>query len=484
MSPRSGRAGARAGARRRPRLAARGQRRAATAGRAAGPHSSHAPEATSASSASRPAGARRARSPTSAIRLPGGDRLRLVLADRADVAEPDPHRAVLDRAAAPRCGSRAAGAPRSRAAGRRGRATPAGRSPSAARSGARRGTRPGSSGAATPTGRRAARTPRRATSGSRTRRSRRACRRSREPFARRSRSPMQPSTKRGRNASIASSLRLRLIARRSPSASPTLNPAAAIADVEHLVLEDDDAERVAQRLAQRLVLDRVGRSSDPRAAAAGARCTDGRPCPGSGPGGRARPARSGRRGSPAACAAGSASARGSRSGRGRPCRRPGSRRRPSGSSSGMRERSIGSPCRRAIWSTASSTAESIPSPSRSIFRKPASAHESLSHWQICRPAIAAGCTGTRSIERPRRDHHPARVLGDVARQAGDLARQLAERLPARAGVLSAPGRPAIPSSSSPTRVASQPSVTRASRSSSPNGSPSALPTSRIAPRLR
>ena len=40
--------------------------------------------------------------------------------------------------------------------------------------------------------------------------------------------PRQPSTKRGRNASIASSLRLRLIARRSPSASPTLNPADAI----------------------------------------------------------------------------------------------------------------------------------------------------------------------------------------------------------------------------------------------------------------
>ena len=48
-------------------------------------------------------------------------------------------------------------------------------------------------------------------------------------------------------------------------------------------------------------------------------------------------------------------------------------------------------------SIASSTAESIPSPSRSIFRKPASPQLSLSHWQICRPAIAAGCTGTRSI---------------------------------------------------------------------------------------
>src|SRR2546423_1452714 len=48
-------------------------------------------------------------------------------------------------------------------------------------------------------------------------------------------------------------------------------------------------------------------------------------------------------------------------------------------------------------SIASSTADSIPRPSRSIFRKPASPQLSLSHWQIWRPAIAAGCTGTRSI---------------------------------------------------------------------------------------
>ena len=65
-----------------------------------------------------------------------------------------------------------------------------------------------------------------------------------------------PATKRGRYASIASSLRLRLIARRSPSASPIEKPRRGHRDVEHLILEDDDAERVAQRLAQRLVLDR------------------------------------------------------------------------------------------------------------------------------------------------------------------------------------------------------------------------------------
>ncbi len=63
----------------------------------------------------------------------------------------------------------------------------------------------------------------------------------------------------------------------------------------------------------------------------------------------------------------------------------------------MRERSIRWPCPRAISSTQRSTAESIPSPSRSIFRKPASAQESLSHWTICRPSIAAGTTGQQSI---------------------------------------------------------------------------------------
>ena len=51
----------------------------------------------------------------------------------------------------------------------------------------------------------------------------------------------------------------------------------------------------------------------------------------------------------------------------------------------------------AISSTQRSTAESIPSPSRSIFRKPASAQESLSHCTIWRPSIAAGTTGQQSI---------------------------------------------------------------------------------------
>ena len=63
----------------------------------------------------------------------------------------------------------------------------------------------------------------------------------------------------------------------------------------------------------------------------------------------------------------------------------------------MRERSSRSSRVRAISSTQRSTAESIPSPSRSIFKKPASAHESLSHCTIWRPSIAAGATGQSSI---------------------------------------------------------------------------------------
>src|SRR6478735_2028397 len=63
----------------------------------------------------------------------------------------------------------------------------------------------------------------------------------------------------------------------------------------------------------------------------------------------------------------------------------------------MRERSIRSWRVCAISSTQRSTAESIPSPSRSILRKPASPQESLSHWMICRPSIAAGMTGQTAI---------------------------------------------------------------------------------------
>ena len=130
-------------------------------------------------------------------------------------------------------------------------------------------------------------------------------------------------------------------------------------------------------------------------------------------------------------------------------------------------------------STDSSTAESIPSPSRSILRKPASEHESLSHWQIWRPAIAAGCTGTRSISGRVEITIPP---GCWERWRGRPAISwVSSRKACQRGPVWLPG---TFSSSSATPVACQPSVTRASRSSSANGSPSALPTSRIAPRLR
>ena len=73
------------------------------------------------------------------------------------------------------------------------------------------------------------------------------------------------------------------------------------------------------------------------------------------------------------------------------------RRKTSSSSSGTRERSMRSPRTRPISVTARSTADSIPSPSRSILRKPASAQESLSHCAICRPSMAAGTTGQSSV---------------------------------------------------------------------------------------
>ncbi len=66
------------------------------------------------------------------------------------------------------------------------------------------------------------------------------------------------------------------------------------------------------------------------------------------------------------------------------------------SAKSIRERSTRSPRVRPISSTQRSTAESIPRPSRSILSKPASAQESLSHWTICRPCIAAGTTGQTS----------------------------------------------------------------------------------------
>ena len=76
----------------------------------------------------------------------------------------------------------------------------------------------------------------------------------------------------------------------------------------------------------------------------------------------------------------------------------------------MRDRSTLSPRLRAMRSTHSSTAESIPRPSRSIFTKPASAQESLSHWQIWRSGERGGNHGHQLHQRAGAHDHAAGVL--------------------------------------------------------------------------
>ncbi len=179
----------------------------------------------------------------------GDERPRGLLAEAVDVAEPDPHGAAFEPAE------------------RRGAAVHVGRQhldPAALRRRARGGRRVeahrlGIQERAEEVRRvvvaqpralvgEQARTRPRATSGSRTRRnrgsSRRRARRSRARHA--VRAPLPRRSARGGPRSRPR-LRLRLIARRSPSASPTVKPASAIGHGEHLVLEDDRAERLRER---------------------------------------------------------------------------------------------------------------------------------------------------------------------------------------------------------------------------------------------
>ena len=272
---------------------------------------------------------------------------------------------------------------------------------------------------------------------------------------------------------------MRLIARRSPSASPIENPAAAIADVEHLVLEDDDAERVAQRLAQRLVLDRRLEARDRRAALAVLDVrVDGLALDRPGPHERdlhgqvvevlrLRPQQ--------ALHLRAALDLEDADGVGLLDLRV---------DAGVVERDA-----REVDRLAAQPRDAVdrvldrrehPEPEQVDLQEAGVGAAVLVPLADLAARHRGGLHRHEVDQRPGRDDHAARVLADVARQPGDLLRQLAERLPS-AGPACVPG---TPSSSSPTRVASQPSVTRASRSSSANGRPSALPTSRIAPRLR
>ena len=176
------------------------------------------------------------------------------------------------------------------------------------------------------TGRPAARTPPSAPWGSRSPRSRRS---GRTPARRDSRvgpalHRARPRTSPRRSASPPPSA-----CGSSPAAAPRPRPAREAGErhrhLDHLVLEDDRAERVAQhRLERRVLVGHLVRRG-PRAAPSCARCRGAPRRPGSAPAAPAPPARSGRRGSRAGCAAASASARGSRSGTRPSSRPPGSR---------------------------------------------------------------------------------------------------------------------------------------------------------------
>ena len=138
-----------------------------------------------------------------------------------------------------------------------------------------------------------------------------------------------------------------------------------------------------------------------------------------------------------------------------------------------------SPRAAAITSTQRSTAESIPRPSRSILRKPASAQESLSHCTIWRPSIAHGITGQRSTSGSvEMTIPPGCCIGWRGSPAASRTRWV-ERPPAGRAALAGPARaPRRPRCSS----AFQGSTLRASRSISPGGRPSTLAKSRTAPR--
>ena len=132
-------------------------------------------------------------------------------------------------------------------------------------------------------------------------------------------------------------------------------------------------------------------------------------------------------------------------------------------------------------STVRSTAESIPSPSRSIFRKPASEQESLSHWEICRPSIAAGTTGQQSTSGRVETIIPPECW---ERCRGSPCASAASRTSHGQRPPRARRSPSATSTSRSTLRAERPSEPRATRSTSPGGRPSALPSSRIAPRAR
>ena len=121
-----------------------------------------------------------------------------------------------------------------------------------------------------------------------------------------------------------------------------------------------------------------------------------------------------------------------------------------------------------------STADSIPSPSRSILRKPASPQESLSHCTIWRPSIDAGCTGQRSIS--------GWVEITIPPGCCDMCRGSPHASCASFTSASQRGEPAARHLALDVVRSFHGSTWRASRSISPGGSPSAFAKSRTAER--
>ena len=182
-------------------------------------------------------------------------------------------------------------------------------------------------------------------------------------------------------------------------------------------------------------------------------------------------------------AAASGSGPGSRSGRCRSCRRRRSCRRPRSSSKSIRLRStVRLPSWRRSGRRHSSTRESMPRARKSILTKPASSQESLSHWQMKRPSIAAGWTGTSSTSGVEEMTMPPTCwLTWRGKPASSPASSTRWRQGGAFMRAAYSGRRAI---SSARCAAERGSLSLAMRSSSAAGRPSALPTSRTARRRR
>ena len=92
------------------------------------------------------------------------------------------------------------------------------------------------------------------------------------------------------------------------------------------------------------------------------------------------------------------------------------------SSSGIRERSIGAPCSARDPVDALLDAREHPEPEQVDLEEARVGARVLVPLAELPPRHRRRLHGDELDERPRGDHHPARVLGDVAREPRDLAR--------------------------------------------------------------